>query len=222
MGPTQKAGPCRIGINSKHLFRHFVTFFQTFVQQIPRPLLVCFIVLAFYPIVSFLWSCHGSLNTCKDEVLNDVLPINAWELGFAILIIGLIEVMAKIRQDQARGHVHGPAFSSAIDIFGDIHHLISDVMEDSIDDERKNIIKLNEKYKESDTPWKRQLQEEVSRIYSESENYMQRFGAFLASDRDGRYRIQVAEHNVAHQKNSEANRQDSEKSRQWNSERTRQ
>ena len=155
---------------------------KKFVQEIPLPLRALFIGVAFWPFVSFWISCLGPPNTCMDEGLNDVLPIIAWELGFAILIFALIEVRAKIRQDQARGHVHGPAFSSAIDIFGDIHHLISDVMEDSFDDERKNIIKLNEKYKESGTPWKHQLQEEVSRIYSESENYLQRFGAFLASD----------------------------------------
>ena len=105
-----------------------------------------------------------------------------WELIFVLLIIFLIERQATRRQEIARGPVHETAFGDAITIFGDVHHLINNVLKESGDDASENLLILNDRYRNTDTPWAVELRKEIHRILTESENYLQRFGGFLSSN----------------------------------------
>ena len=158
------------------------------------PLKTSFKITSFVAIVASSLSILASLVANLDNLLDltaiDVLEwisidvfwwiaivatTIATELFFVILLIVLIEHWDKRRQEQARGPVHENAFTDAIDIFGDIHQLIYSIMKESTDEETKNSIKLNEKYEHH-------LRSEIERIYRESDNYLQRFNAFLSSN----------------------------------------
>ena len=113
-----------------------------------------------------------------------------WELIFVGLIIVLIDRKAQIREESARRPVHRSALKDVFSIFGYIHRLISDIVEESTSSDQSNYVvlnkyKLDENNKESKIPWEQHLKDEIKNISIEIENYMQRYNAFLASNDTG-------------------------------------
>ena len=171
---------------------------QIWDKGIEQPLKTSFKITSFVAIVASSTAILGSLVPNLDNFLDlkaiDVLEwifidVSWWiaivaatiatELFFAILLIVLIDRWNTRKQEQARGPVHENAFTDAIDIFGDIHQLLCSVMKESNDEGMTNSIKLNDKYGDH-------LRKEIERIYIESDNYLQRFNAFLSANETGK------------------------------------